>query len=196
MTTETTQGTCSRCGATGFDCDSINLTQSDGSPSETICHNCWNKDTSEMLGIPFEKMYFETLTIKDASNKPHDFHIRRQIFPNGISFKALEVKDNEFITGYQFAVHGDVNCNQNELYEELVTKVQQGVSKQYLTTEDGNTRIKDMDAVGHFEYSEYDEGPKVVIDGKLYDWETFGRICNSFEGWKFRLHIYDASEGE
>jgi hypothetical protein len=33
-----------------------------------------------------------------------------------------------------------------------------------------------------------------VIDGQEITWEQFGRMLMSFEGWQFKLEIYDRSK--
>jgi hypothetical protein len=36
--------------------------------------------------------------------------------------------------------------------------------------------------------------PKLVIDGKSVSWEKFGRILMTYEGWHFKMEIYDGTE--
>ena len=36
--------------------------------------------------------------------------------------------------------------------------------------------------------------PLVVIDGREISWEQFGRMLMTFEGWQFKLQIFDRSE--
>ena len=46
--------------------------------------------------------------------------------------------------------------------------------------------------------SDYDRAPEplpvVVVDGREFTWEEFGRMLLSFEGWQFRLKIIDRTE--
>ena len=39
-----------------------------------------------------------------------------------------------------------------------------------------------------------DRMPLMVIDGREVTWEEFGRILMTFEGWQFKLEIFDRSE--
>ena len=41
--------------------------------------------------------------------------------------------------------------------------------------------------------SESDEGPTVVVDGREYSWEEFGKFLSPFTGFNFRLECFDAS---
>jgi hypothetical protein len=41
--------------------------------------------------------------------------------------------------------------------------------------------------------SESDDGPTVVVDGREYSWEEFGRFLSPFTGFNFRLECFDAS---
>jgi hypothetical protein len=34
----------------------------------------------------------------------------------------------------------------------------------------------------------------IVIDGRSFTWEEFGRMWMTFEGWKFRLEMVDPTE--
>ena len=36
--------------------------------------------------------------------------------------------------------------------------------------------------------------PILIIDGREIDWDEFGRMFMSFEGWQFKLIIGDKSE--
>ena len=36
--------------------------------------------------------------------------------------------------------------------------------------------------------------PLLVIDGREIDWDQFGRMLMSYEGWQFKLTLADKSE--
>lgn len=57
------------------------------------------------------------------------------------------------------------------------------------------TVIKDDEIVGRFEYDEEKESiPMVVIDGKALSWEELGIMLDTFEGFQFKLKIYDMKD--
>jgi len=51
---------------------------------------------------------------------------------------------------------------------------------------------------GRIEWDEQYEGrlPLVIIDGKEYTWEELGEMLMSFEGWDFKLKIFENWEEE
>ena len=36
--------------------------------------------------------------------------------------------------------------------------------------------------------------PMLVIDGREFSWDDFGRMVATFEGWQFKLEFRDRSE--
>ena len=36
--------------------------------------------------------------------------------------------------------------------------------------------------------------PRLVIDGKSVTWEEFGRMLMTYEGWLFKIEIYDGTD--
>ena len=38
------------------------------------------------------------------------------------------------------------------------------------------------------------DAPLLAIDGKPVTWDEFGRLLSSFEGWQFKLEIYEPSD--
>ena len=49
---------------------------------------------------------------------------------------------------------------------------------------------------GRIEWDDAHSGrvPLLVIYGREIDWDEFGRMLMSFEGWQFKLNIADQSE--
>ena len=49
---------------------------------------------------------------------------------------------------------------------------------------------------GRFEWDEDADAavPLLAIDGKAVTWDAFGRLLTSFEGWQFKLEIYEPSD--
>lgn len=197
-THETDIEVCDRCKGKGPIYDFVNLTSQNGpNQTENVCWNCWNKERSSQLGIPFQAAQFKILLFKDVSEKDHSFYIRRRIFPTGITFEALELI-NDQIKGYRFAVRDDICCDQETLYQRLIEKIKKGMSKKYLQKENGEIDIKDWEAAGYFEWDEKGGGqmPMLVIDGEEYDWDTFGKMLGILEGFRFKIQIYEPSDGE
>ncbi|MCD8510410.1 MAG: hypothetical protein LRY73_11470 [Bacillus sp. (in: Bacteria)] len=161
----------------------------------TYCFDCHNEQMADELGVSLETQP-KALSVTDFQGVRRDFAIIQHLDPIGISMEAEE--HIEF--GYQFAVHGELDCNQNELFQQLVDKVKHGVRKAYLKKgvfPNGQPMeyIKGDEVVGRIDYDEAGYAtPMVVIDGKPYTWEQFGRLVSSYEGFQFKLKMYDSTD--
>ena len=53
-----------------------------------------------------------------------------------------------------------------------------------------------MTVHGRFDWDENMDGdvPLLAIDGRAVTWDAFGRLLTSFEGWQFKLEIYESSD--
>src|SRR3981081_3725856 len=53
--------------------------------------------------------------------------------------------------------------------------------------------VADFLARGRITWDDEQDGrvPLLVMDGQEIHWEQFGRMLMSFEGWQFKLEIYD-----
>jgi len=47
---------------------------------------------------------------------------------------------------------------------------------------------------GRIKYGFGEDSPIVIIDGKPFTWDEFGRMITSYEGWQFRLKIVDKTD--
>ena len=54
--------------------------------------------------------------------------------------------------------------------------------------------LKDDEVVGRLEYDDNNENHKVVIDGQSFSWDDLGRMLNAYEGFQFKLKIYDMTD--
>jgi hypothetical protein len=176
----------------------IHLTKDDGITQE-ICRDCFNEFASKKMGIdlaPFESGIYE---YPDKNGKIHRFRINKMVLPVGIGYEALEITKNNS-PGYKVAILDDIDCDQDYLFFKLEAKIKYTLSKKYLKTgtyPNGMkyTGLKDDEVVGRFEYSEVnDELHNVVIDGKVFSWKQLGRILSAYEGFQFKLKIYDITD--
>lgn len=117
----------------------------------------------------------------------------------GIVYEAVEItKDGT--PGYRVAVMGHLDSEQQDLFLKLDAKIRKTVSKRYLENRSipyaGNQVVLKEDvAVGRFEYDEHNDGiHKVVIDGQEFSWDELGRMLSAYEGFQFKLEIYDISD--
>ena len=157
-----------------------------------FCSDCYNDFMAEELEVDLEQLT-DTFSLEDYQGVSRTFYVDRRIYPNGIYLEAAE--NIEF--GYKFAVHGELNCNQQELFQQLIEKVRKGIKVAHVETkvfpngQSYNTIINDR-ITGLIEYDETSDGiPLVIVDGKPYTLEELGKMLMTYEGFQIRLEMYD-----
>lgn len=162
---------------------------------ERLCDRCFNDMVSDEIGVRLEIMP-EEIAVNDYYGTRRNFTIQQRLYPNGIFLEAAE--DIEY--GYQFAVHGELECNQKELFQKLVDKVKRGVSKRFTKVGEFPNGQKyhsiiDDKLVGRIDHDETNSSvPMIVIDGKPYTWEELGEMVKRFEGFQFQMKFCDQTE--
>ncbi|MDS9472198.1 hypothetical protein [Sporosarcina pasteurii] len=166
-----------------------------GETSSNVCNHCYNALMSEELGIEVEQL-MESFTMKDDEGNLRTFHVEMRIQPIGI---CLEAKENKGL-GYQFAIHGELDDSQSDLLKRLIEKVRNGIQEKQIETgtfQNGqvfHSMIHDQ-VVGRVEFDEASDGlPLVIIDGKPYTWEEVGKMLMTYEGFQFKLKMYDMTD--
>lgn len=194
-----TENNCERCGSKFLPYEKIIHLQNN--PVEIICSECFNAEAAMLINIDLEELNEKTIEVSGKGKKKHLFYICRTVLPMGILLEAIEIQGEEQ-KGYKIQVRGDVDCNQKELYDKLIKKIKKALSKKYIRFEktaytSGNF-IKDDKVVGRIEGDEkYDDRvPMLVIDGKDYTWEEFGKMLMTFEGFDFKMKILEGWEDE
>jgi hypothetical protein len=79
----------------------------------------------------------------------------------------------------------------------LIAKMRRALSIRHLIDGEHGLQIADHQVVrGRIEWDDAHDGrlPLLVIDGREIDWDEFGRLLMTFEGWQFKLTIADKSE--
>lgn len=163
--------------------------------TEHLCFNCYNKMMEDELGVKLDPKR-ESFTLKDGEGNDRHFSVNERLEPMGFFIEAVENKEN----GYQFAVHGELDADQKELFKRLVDKVQKGIRTIYI--EEGRfpsgkkyETIAHHEVRGRLEYDPLNEGiPLVVVDGKPYTWERLGEMVMSFEGFQIKMTMADMTD--
>ncbi len=85
------------------------------------------------------------------------------------------------------------------LFKELYERMRRALSQKHLDNDDYGPHISNEGiARGRIDtdlddpYG--DRKPLMVIDGKEISWQEFGRMLLEFEGWNFKIEIFDRSE--
>ncbi|WP_156418737.1 DUF7713 domain-containing protein [Lentibacillus amyloliquefaciens] len=146
---------------------------------------------STELGVDLEEQP-ESIVLKDPKGITRYFKVEQKLFHMGIRLQAEEAIEY----GYQFAIHGELDCDQKQLFQELADKVKDGLARQYIEqgifpNDQAYQTIVDDELVGRIEYNENDpDVPLIIIDGKPYTWEEVGKMMTSYEGFQFHLKIF------
>lgn len=188
-------GKCERCGTLVPSYDTVHY--GDGSKTETLCMACFNRAAGEAMGIEVDKARFEPVTLLDCDRRPHVLHVRRRLCATGQVVEAFEVIDGA-PGGYQFGILGEADGDPMELFAQLYERMRRGLARQHVVDDEYGTHLALSGPVrGHID-SDYGRDPEplpvIVIDGREFTWEEFGRMLLSFEGWQFRLEIIDRTD--
>jgi len=185
---------CEECGREirrGF--ESVHVTESNGSPGRLLCIECYNREMADYAGIDFQHHQFSSVEISDEEGNKHLFYFVTRLLGAEVSIEAYE---EDADPGYSFQVHGEAEDVQ-KLYRKLLGKMRRALTWQHIVKEKGRLALADELTVrGRFEWDDETDGqlPLLVIDGKAVTWDEFGRILMTFEGWQFKIEIYDPSE--
>lgn len=182
---------CSTCGTAISSHDGVHI----GNVEETrlLCSRCYNESIAKYLGLDYEHIEFDPVTLEDSKGLPHTFQFRTHIFSDELSLEALEVTEND--EGYEFSVIADADQDLYLTFKSLFERIRRELSRQHLEPYDSGYRIKDGVVRGQIT-SEADDpsAPLLIIDGKPISWEELGRMIPEYMGFRFKLEIFDRSE--
>ena len=102
--------------------------------------------------------------------------------------------------GYQFAVHGELECDQGQLFLQLIDNAKRAMMETFI--QEGQFPngqryhvLKKDRLVGIVESSKEEDGtPVLVVDGKPYTWEEIGKMLMSYEGFQLKVEAVDISD--
>ena len=192
MTDNIHKSKCESCGAMVRSFDTVNI--SSETKIKVLCSKCYNDSVSQYLGLDFQHVDFDPITLNDLDGIPHTFEFRTHIFGSEVSIEALEIRDGQ-PKGYEFAVFGDAEEDMLQLFRALFEKMKRGLGRKHIEeSEFTEYQITDGDTVrGRITWDDEEEGrvPCLIIDGKEVSWEEFGRILMGYEGFQFKLEIFE-----
>ena len=99
--------------------------------------------------------------------------------------------------GYEFQVMGPIEADPLALFGKLFEKIRRALSRKHIVAGQHGPQITDGSLVrGVIQWDEDTGGtvPRLVIDGKSVTWEEFGRMLMTYEGWQFKIEIYDGTD--
>jgi len=162
-----------------------------------LCGRCFNTEVAKAAGLEgFEHARFEPVGLADSTGELHEFHFRTHLFGTGVALDAFELRDGD-PAGYCFQIIGDPKDDLLALLGRLIEKMRRALSIRHLIDSKHGLQIADHQVVrGRIEWDDAHDGrlPLLVIDGRKVDWDEFGRMLMSFEGFQFKLNFADKSE--
>ena len=162
-----------------------------------LCSRCFNEEVAKKGGLDFQHVQFEPQEMADAGGAMHRFHFRVHLLGDRVAINVFELDQSGDPGGYEFQVLGDPEGDLFALMGTLVSRMRRTLAQNHLTYEKQfGWGIADCLARGRIAWDADRDGrvPMVVIDGRSFTWEQFGRMLTTFEGWQFRLEIHDRSE--
>lgn len=186
---------CEECEASIGWREGVHLGSGDGGKSRHLCARCANLALAEMVGLDFDHPDFTPMTLEDAGGLRHHFKFVTHLVPSGITITAVE-EDKE--SGYEFQVHGEFDDDTMALFRELLDRMRRDLARRHLDQGEGGSWGIGDDGVVRARIDSNPESedrvPLLVIDGRPVSWMELGEMLMTFEGWQFKLEIYDLSE--
>ena len=138
--------------------------------------------------------------VKDTDGVDHIFHFTVRLLGDRVAIDTFEIKDGH-PGGYEFSVIGDIEEELLELFGKLFERIRRALNRKHIywseTTK--NWQITDDDLVRgkvdcDLDSPDYERLPLIVIDGREISWSEFGQMLMTYEGFNFKLEIFDRSD--
>jgi len=173
-------------------------------PSEngyiSLCLHCYNKEISKAAGIEYDDIPLHPVVIKDAHDIEREFHFSLRLMGDQQVLSSYEAKEADS-NGYEFSTMGDTEDGIFSLFSKLYARMLKALGRKhiYKDSETDSWQMTEGDIVrGRIDCAEDPYGhsriPLVVIDGKEFSWKEFGHMLMTYEGFNFKLQIFDQSD--
>ena len=184
--------TCSACGSQGASYDGVWLGGNEG--TRFLCSRCYNETIAEYLGLDYEHVAFEPVTLVDLDGVSHTFRFRSHVFSDQLSLEALETGVED---GYEFAVIADAEQDLFVTFRRLFERIRRELDHKHIEQDGAGYQITDAGVVrGQITSApdDFEVMPLLIIDGKPVTWGAFGRMVSPYMGFRFKFEIFDRSE--
>ncbi|MFC1895375.1 hypothetical protein ACFL0Q_01765 [Thermodesulfobacteriota bacterium] len=186
---------CNTCGNEVATYDGIYISTRDD--KSFLCSKCYNESISKATGLTFDHLSFHPIDMEDREGKNHTFHIQTRLFGDKVNIQALEIREGK-PKGYKFSENGDAEGDLFDLFSKLVDRIRRELERSHIEpSELTRYRISNDDIVrGQIKWDDDTDGqvPCLVIDGKELSWHEFGRMLMAYEGFHFKLEIFEGTE--
>ncbi len=189
------QNLCDACGKATAALERVCFSR--GEEKRFLCIKCFNEAIGNERGVDFHHPSFDPVTLKDRNNKRHTFHFQTRLFGDHVTIEALEIQKDE-PKGYQYSTCGDAEDDLSALFEDLVARIRRELQRKHIENSDlTRFQIAKGDTLrGRITWDDETDGevPCLVIDGKELSWHEVGRMLMTYEGFHFKLEIFEGSE--
>ena len=188
--------TCAQCGSERPAYDIVHYGTGGGSYRD-LCTACVNFSLAERAGLEdFAHPVFAPIRKVDGDGVEHVFRLSYRFVGDRSFLEAFEVIDGR-PGGYEIAVMGDAEEAPQALHEKLLDRITRRLATKDLERDvGGGLQIRDRTVRAGIS-CDLDADlrrPMLVIDGREVDWDAFGTMLMTFEGWQFRMEIVDRSD--
>ena len=162
-----------------------------------LCSKCYNETMAEAAGLDFDHLSFHPITLADTEGMNHTFHFQTRLFGDNVLIRAMEIR-GDGPRGYEFSIVGDADEDLFALFTKLIERLRRELSRKHIEPSDFTRYgITNDDIVrGRITWDDDTGGevPLLVIDGKELSWDEFGRMLMTYEGFHFKIEIFEGSE--
>jgi hypothetical protein len=149
---------------------------------------------AEYIGLDYEHVSFDPLTLQDLDGVPHTFEFRPHIFGDQLNLQAFEVGPEQ---GYEFSVIADAEQDLFVTFQTLFERMRRELGRRHIEPEGSGYQITEGNVVrGQItdDRDSLEQMPLLIVDGKPVTWEELGRMVAPYAGFRFKLEIFDRSE--
>ncbi len=168
-----------------------------------LCDRCLNTRVSARTGWPPLPDPPPVEVVRAVDGREVHFRYRLSWTPSGLMSAEAEEADQPPGDGFRFTMYGEHDADPQSVLAQLRRLVHREVSRAYLEPHGSGAEVGAADwaiaggeVAGRIDWSgdAWVREPSVVIDGRRFDWDEFGRMVASFEGWEFRMRLGDSSD--
>ncbi len=172
------------------------LTPPDARRPVLLCARCYLALVHRESDPDLDGPEFRPATIYDCEGVGHDFEFETFFGEQRTIVKAREIRDGR-AAGYRFWAGGEADADPSALFLNLYERLRRELRQKYLTESPDGPQIGRQGVVrGTIAWdSERDvDVPFLIIDGQPISWDEMGRMLMTWEGFAFKLEVFDLSD--
>lgn len=160
------------------------------------CGRCAAEALAEFTGAEFQYLEVAPITMTNAAGRRCVFHFQYLTTGPMPCLQAFEL-ENGVRSGYEAAVvaqPGELNAS---LVGRLLSKLRRLLARNDVEDAPQLTlglTMTGWEIRGVLSSDQDRDGPCVIVDGRELDWETFGQLLLSYEGFQFRFEFRDLTD--